>query len=198
MADLEVDPNAAEGEEGEEEEEQIKYANLDLNEAFKVEVTDVFDMFDSNKAQRVPSSELNKILQWLGFNPTMDDCKGFKDRFDPHRTEEISLESFYAIVDEMMESPDTIEQLVEALSMFDHDHDGKITVPEFRWAMSKLGDAFDEREVDDIVKEMDKEGTGFIEIMPFCRMSFGVKEEKPKDSKGGASKDAKAPAKKKK
>lgn len=83
----------------------------------------------------------------------------------------------------MMESPDTIEQLMEALALFDHDSDGKITVPEFRWAMSKLGDAFEEKEVDDIIKEIDKEGTGFIEILQFSKTSFAVKEEKVKEPK---------------
>ena len=194
MADLEnMDPNA-EGEEGEEEEEQMKYANLDQNEAFKTEVTDVFDMFDSNKAQRIPTSDLIKCLQWLGFNPLVEDGKKFVEKHDPQVTGEISLESFYSIVDEIMESPDTIEQLVEALNMFDHDHDGKITVPEFRWAMSKLGDPFEEKEVDDIVKEMDTEGTGLIEIIPFCKKAFGIKEDKPKETK----KDAKDAPKKKK
>ena len=39
---------------------------------------------------------------------------------------------------------DTVDELIEALKLFDTDSDGKITVPELRWAMTKLGDAFEE------------------------------------------------------
>ena len=39
---------------------------------------------------------------------------------------------------------DTIDELIEALKLFDTDHDGKITVPELRWALTKLGDVFEE------------------------------------------------------
>ncbi len=93
-----------------------------------------------------------------------------------------------------MGDPDTIDELIEAMKLFDHDQDGKITVSEFRWFMCKIGDPMDETAVDLIVKEVDPEATGFIDIMSWSKLNFGVKEEKPKEEK----KDAKAPAKKKK
>jgi Ca2+-binding EF-hand superfamily protein len=183
MADIDKENAEGEGEEEEEADDTPKFPNLDGNEAFKEEVLEVFDMFDKEKNEHVPTTDLQTILQWLKFNPTTDDLKGFKDRFDPTHKGEISQHAVLTICDEMMESPDTIEQLEEALTLFDHDNDGKITVPEFRWAMSKLGDAFEEKEVDEIIKEIDKEGTGFIEILQFCKTSFNVKEEKIKEAK---------------
>ena len=72
--------------------------------------------------------------------------------------------------------------------------DGKITVSEFRWFMCKIGDPFEEQQVDLILKEVDPETTGFIDILSFSKLNFGIKEEKPKEV---AKKDA-APAKKKK
>ena len=88
----EVDKELGEGMEEEEEEQDDtpKYPNLDGNEAFKDEVLEVFDMFDKEKNETVPSQDLITILQWLKFNPTNDDLKGFKDRFDPTHKGEIS------------------------------------------------------------------------------------------------------------
>ena len=94
-----------------------------------------------------------------------------------------------------MGEPDTIEELIEAMKLFDHDQDGKITISEFRWFMCKLGDPLEETAVDAIVKEVDPEATGFIDILSWSKLNFGIKEEKPKEEKKG---DAKAPAKKKK
>ena len=90
---------------------------------------------------------------------------------------------------------DTIDELIEAMRLFDTDNDGKVTVPEFRWAMTKLGDAFEEQQVDEILKEIDKEQTGFVDVLEFSKTAFNVKEEKPKDK---PKKDDKAAAKKKK
>ncbi len=47
-----------------------------------------------------------------------------------------------------------------------------------------------------MLKEIDKENTGFVEVLEFARISFNIKEEKPKG--GDAKKDAKAPPAKKK
>ena len=92
---------------------------------------------------------------------------------------------------------DTIDELVEALKLFDTEKTGKIPVPEFRWAMTKLGDVFEETQVDDMLKELEDEG--HVDIMRMARACFGIKEEKPKDDKKDAKKgDPKKDAKKKK
>ena len=70
-------------------------------------------------------------------------------------------------------------------------------MPEFRWFMSKLGDLFEEKEVDEILKEIDKENTGFVEILAFSKTCFNIKEEKPKEPKDAKKGDAPKKGKKK-
>lgn len=87
---------------------------------------------------------------------------------------------------------DTIDELIEAMRLFDTDNDGKLTVPELRWALTKLGDAFEEQQVDEMLKEIDKENTGFVEVLEFARICFNIKEDKPKvDPKPAAAKGKK-------
>ena len=50
-----------------------------------------------------------------------------------------------SIVNIKMLDSDTIDELIEAMKLFDSDNDGKVTVPELRWALTKLGDAFEEQ-----------------------------------------------------
>ena len=47
-----------------------------------------------------------------------------------------------------------------------------------------------------MLKEIDKENTGFVDVLEFARISFNIKEEKPKEPKDAKKGDA--PAKKKK
>ena len=46
-----------------------------------------------------------------------------------------------------------------------------------------------------MLKEVDKEGTGFVDVLEFSKIAFNIKEEKPK---AAAKKDAGKDAKKKK
>ena len=76
------------------------------------------------------------------------------------------------IVNDKILEPDTIDEFIEAAKIFDHDNDGKIEVAELRYAMSRLGDVLEESTVDELIAELDKEKTGFIEIVEWAKMTF--------------------------
>ena len=75
--------------------------------------------------------------------------------------------------------PDTEEEFKEAARVFDYDNDGRIEVTELRFAMSMLGDKLDENLVDDLIAELDKEKTGFVDIEAWSTITF----PKPKEGK---------------
>lgn len=84
------------------------------------------------------------------------------------------------IVDRKLMDTDTIDELVEALKLFDTDKDGRLNVPELRWAMTKLGDAMDEGAVDEMIKEVDGDADGYIDILEFAKICFNIKEKDEK------------------
>ena len=138
---------------------------------------------------------LSTVLRWLKFNPTEREMQEHFAKHDRENRGIITLKSVLSIVNAKMLDSDTIDELIEAMRLFDTDNDGKLTVPELRWAMTKLGDCFEEQQVDEMLKEIDKENTGFVDVLEFARISFNVKEEKPKEDKKDAKKE---PPKKKK
>ena len=84
------------------------------------------------------------------------------------------------IVDRKLMDTDTIDELVEALKIFDTDKDGRLNVPELRWAMTKLGDAMDEGAVDEMIKEVDGDADNYIDILEFAKICFNIKEKDEK------------------
>ena len=59
----------------------------------------------------------------------------------------------------------------EALNVFDTDHDGLITVEEFKFAMTNMGEQMDESEVKEILEDTNLVGDGkFIKIDDFAQM----------------------------
>ena len=72
---------------------------------------------------------------------------------------------------------------MEALKLFDSSKDGKIDITELRWAMTKLGDMLDEKDVDEMIATLDPEKSGQIDILAHAKYTHNVKEEK-EDKKG--------------
>ena len=64
------------------------------------------------------------------------------------------------------------------MKLFDNDKDGKLLVPELRWAMTRLGEMMDEGMVDDMIKEIDPENKGIFDILHFAQICLPPKKEK--------------------
>ena len=165
----------AEGE-GEEEEldpgqdEEQKYPNLDTKK--RELVKEKFHIFDSTNNQWIEVQQLGTLLRWLNFNPTEQEMSDYVLKYDSASRNQITLENVLDIVNQKVLEPDTIDEFVEAAKVFDPDQDGKIEVSELRWAMSTLGDKLDDGAVDDLISELDKDKTGFVDILEWARITF--------------------------
>ena len=67
------------------------------------------------------------------------------------------------------------------MKILDTNKDGTIAVPELRWAMNRLGDTMIEQEIDDMIKEVDSDNKGYVDILEFAKTTFAIKEKKSKD-----------------
>ena len=148
-------------EDDQKDDDQEKNENLSAD--FIEEIKEVFDMYDREKNQTIDIASLGVVLQWLKFNPTDTELREYAQEFDKNKTNQISLKKVLTICNRKILEPDTIDETIEALKLFDHDKDGKIEVQELRWAMTKLGDQMDEAIVDGMINELDTEKTGFID-----------------------------------
>lgn len=173
------------GEHSEDHKEDDADKNENLSADFIEEIKEVFDMYDREKNQTIDVASLGTVLQWLKFNPTDTELREYAQEFDKNKTNQISLKKVLTICNRKVLEPDTIDETIEALKLFDHDKDGKVEVTELRWAMTKLGDPLDDAVIDGMINELDPEKTGFIDIMALAKCTHNVKEEKEKGEKGG-------------
>ncbi len=60
--------------------------------------------------------------------------------------------------------------MIDALKVFDSDHDGKLTVKDFKHAMMTMGERMGEREIDEIVGDSDLVNNELIVIEKFAEM----------------------------
>ena len=130
---------APDGQQEDDEEKPEVYEMLKSEELLE-EIQDCFDIFDKDKDGMINYQELGTLLRWLKFNPTERELKEYAAEFDPTSRNMVNVKTVNKIVDRKLKDTDTIEELVEAMKLFDNDRDGKLLVPELRWAMTKLGE----------------------------------------------------------
>ena len=170
------------GAEGNNEEEDFGKSYPNINEELKEDIDSFFDIFDKDRDNFINYFDLTSLLRWLNYNPTEREMKKYIDKYDPSKSNLIGKKVVYEIVNKKVLEPDTIEELIEALRILDHNKDGTIDVNELRWAMTRLGDSMEETAVDEMI-QLITEGTDkkeYVEIMDFAETTFGIKEKKKK------------------
>ena len=175
----------------EEEEKKLKFDNL--KPEFIENLEEVFQTFINPEGEpdKIPGESLEKLLQWVGFNPTLTEVRNYKEQHC--RGGYLTLNKVKLICNEKMVDPESFDQTVEALKLLDTHKEGKLDNNELRYYMCKLGNQMDEREVDEMLAELDKEKTGSVDIQTFSKFVHNIKDEseapkKKKDAGGGAKK----------
>ena len=145
----------------------------------KDEIDECFEIFDKDKDSLISCYDLTMLLRWLKFNPTEKEMQAYIMEYDTTKQQLIDKKTVMTIVNRRILEPDTIEELIGAMSLLDHHRDGTIATNELRWAMTKLGDAMDESSVDEMIKEIDGD-KGFVDILEYAKVCFNIKEKKGK------------------
>ena len=173
---MDMDGQAVDENQNEEAEAKPKYKNLNPDKL--EEIDEIFDLFDKDKDGLISYFDFTNMLRWLAFNPTGREIEAYAEKYDTQKSGLISLRDVKDVVDKKTMEPDTIEELIESMKILDTNNDGTISVPELRWALTQLGDAMEQPQVDDMIKEIDSDNKGFVEIMEFAKMCFNIKEKR--------------------
>ena len=104
-------------------------------------------LFDKNSDGYVHTSELGTLVRAINLNPSEQEIQEMMKRIDPNGSGQFNLQQLEALINERGPDPDTLNDVVDALKVFDTDHDGKISVEEFKYAMVNMGEHMKESEV---------------------------------------------------
>lgn len=83
---------------------------------------------------------------------------------------EISFGEFVRVMGAQFYRKYTNEEIREAFAYFDRDNSGYISVDELNEVMSKMGRHYSKNELDRMVRAVDTDGNGRIEINEFTRL----------------------------
>ena len=133
------------------------------------EYKDAFEMFDKNKDGVITTKELANIMRSLNQDPTEEELNEMIEEVDLDKNGEVDFEEFVTLMNRRSRETNIEEDVLNAFKVFDKEGNGLISVTELRHIMTTLGEQLTEEEIDDMLKEADNDGDGYINYEEFIK-----------------------------
>ncbi|KAJ1917442.1 Calcium-binding component of the spindle pole body (SPB) half-bridge [Mycoemilia scoparia] len=143
---------------------------IELTEDQKQEITEAFELFDTNKDGMLDFFELKIALRALGFEYKNNEVITILGNHDQNHKGHIKLEDFKKVAGELVSKRDPIEEFRKAFRLFDESGTGKITVSNLRRIAKELGEQMDEEELNAMIEEFDMDQDGAINEQEFINI----------------------------
>jgi Ca2+-binding EF-hand superfamily protein len=137
-----------------------------MTEEEEAKLWEVFQVFDADASGAISSEELGQVMRSLGQSPNETELRDTIEEVDLDKSGSIDFEEFKRLM--VSDSGDRQSRLKMSFSVFDEDGSGQITKNEMQDVMSPLG--VTEPEIDEIVKEADRDGNALIDFEEFCNL----------------------------
>jgi len=157
--------------------EMVQAALEELTPAQIEQFKKYFMMFDKDKKGYIHTSQVGQILRTMGQAFEERDLKQLIKEFDSDGSNQIEFEEFAALVARfIMEDEDSgalEEELREAFRLYDKQGNGYINVSDLRDILRALDDKITEEELDEMIAEIDTDGSGTVDFDEFMEMMSG-------------------------
>ena len=134
----------------------------EMNDPKTKELKEAFTMFDRDKDGLINYNELGNVLKSQGFTPTNQELLEMIADVDENEDDKINFEEFLILMHSRLKKADIENELNEAISVYDKNGSGLISVREFKRIMSALGEKIYEEEIDEIIQKVDPKNRGYI------------------------------------
>merc|ERR1711991_275910 len=152
----------------------MKKSHPGLNDEEFAAAKEAFMIYDKDGSDTLDVRETGQLLRALGMTPTHIQVREIVREFDADKSGTLSFDEFLNLYAKYKAPPSSSKELLEAFKVFDINGDGSISASELSEALTTLGDPLPEVQVKELIKTLDKNGNGKIEIAEF--VAFLVKE----------------------
>lgn len=143
----------------------------DLSEEQKQEIREAFDQFDTDGSGSIDAKELKVAMRALGFEATREEIREMIFKVAGGNVPAIDFNQFMEMMGQKILQRDPLQEIKKAFTLFDKDHNGKISLKDLKTATIELGENLTDDELREMIKEADRDRDGevceneFIEVM---------------------------------
>lgn len=145
---------------------QNKYKNVpdDLLEEYQ----EIFDSYDVNGNGVIDKKEMEAVLERLGQPATSKQIQKIFDELGS-TNQQITFDEFIEFIKKyhLSKNKNSTDEIIGAFQVFDKNHNGVLSLSEFKHILMDLGQKFTEEEVNEIFSESDLNQDGNLDYREF-------------------------------
>ena len=145
---------------------QNKYKNVpdDLLEEYQ----EIFDSYDVNGNGVIDKKEMEAVLEKLGQPATLKQIQKVFDELGS-TNQQITFDEFIEFIKKyhLSKNKNSTDEIIGAFQVFDKNHNGVLSISEFKHILMHLGQKFTEEEVNEIFDESDLNKDGNLDYREF-------------------------------
>jgi len=135
-----------------------------------------FDQFDKDKAGAISVGTVNTILKMMGMHVSSVALEEIIEEIDEDGSGELEFAEFVQLAAKFLIEEDEEEmkyELKEAFRLYDKQGNGYITTGTLKEILREIDATLNEYNLDQIVDEVDEDGSGTIDFDEFMAMMTG-------------------------
>ncbi|KAK9718008.1 EF-hand domain pair [Popillia japonica] len=137
-----------------------------------------FDSFDLEKSGNIPVDMIGQILDMLGHQLTAEELSDIIAEIDEDKNGEMDFEEFAHLaarflVEEEEDTEAILRELKDAFRLYDKEGLGFITTDLLREILRELDDKITPTDLDQMIEEIDADGSGTVDWEEFKAMMIG-------------------------
>lgn len=141
-----------------------------LSEEQISEFKDAFSLFDKEGDGTITTRDLGIVMRSLGETPSEAEIQDMLNEIDPDGSGTINFPDFLTMMARRMKADDVEDEIRQAFEVFARDGTGLISIGELRHIMIHLGEKLTDEEADELLREADADGDGYINYEEFAKM----------------------------
>jgi len=131
---------------------------------------EVFKKFDKRGQNKISTTDLGPAFRALSLQVKPDALKEWADLVDEEATGFIGVDGFLILYGKKLREDADERDLREAFRVLDKNKRGEIDVEDLRWILKSLGDDLTEEEIDEMIRDTDTDGSGFVDFDEFYKL----------------------------
>merc|ERR1712002_503602 len=154
--------------------------NMDVMPQEQIDILhQCFNDFDAEDSGAISQDTVGSILGIMGVSYSVKELEGaMKEYSKMPGSGQIEFEEFIVLCSRFMEEePEdnavVIKELKEIFNLYDREDLGYMTCDCLKGILSELDPTLDDDDLDDIIDEVDEDGSGTIDFEEFCKMMVG-------------------------
>ena len=148
-------------------------SSKDLTKEGKMTILkEAFELFDTDNDGQITIDEIKSFFDNIGDELNRGEIQDMINEVDVDGNGTITFDAFRGLIDRKLRNEKVEEEIIETFKKFDKDNDGLISANDIYELMKMFGQGITKPEAEEMVKNVDLDGDGFVNYQEFVKMLF--------------------------